>query len=307
MQYVKLFENFEDVSDLRKVGFVFNFGTGKVTLSDENELIEKIIRDIFIPMDDDYKVDSRDIPVYNFGQDDWTNCLIKDKKIAKGNVYNSPDRRQYASDKVKFYKAMSKSEYIPKTVYTLKASESLEFPVIAKPAKGCGGYGIKRFETVEQLQKSKDEFDLYQECIDIDKEYRVIFFDEEILFISERTPDNAKAKSFRNGKGSSAGARNEFVWTSQIISKFAKRTKFKELCQQVMDTTKLDCVGIDIAVDKSGKCWIIEANTTPGLNNDQCIVIYKAMFEKFYGRKMKTADVKTLDMYTKKITEQKNR
>jgi hypothetical protein len=44
----------------------------------------------------------------------------------------------------------------------------------------------------------------------------------------------------------------------------------------------MNIVSIDLCKDKKGKWWLIENNTTPGMNGFFSILIYISIFEDFY-------------------------
>lgn len=57
----------------------------------------------------------------------------------------------------------------------------------------------------------------------------------------------------------------------------------------------LEVMGLDFGLDSAGKVWVIEANTCPGLNKDQIVRIYLAIFDDFYGRKPDAASMRKIE------------
>lgn len=232
------------------------------------------------------------LPVYNYGNDEEIVPLIKDKVIKSRNVYNKPGNLKYANDKVKFHKKMEGASFVPKTVFTAEEALKLKFPIIGKPAEGSKGQGIEVFKTKEELQNYDGEkMDVFSKKFDLKKEYRVISMKGDLLYIAERIPTNKKAKSLRESedifmKDGTLGERSAYEWKEKQFGKggVPELKKFKTICDKTHERLGLDVLGVDIAIDGSGKLWLIEANTCPGLNNDQVVKIYLSIFKDFYKR-----------------------
>jgi predicted ATP-grasp superfamily ATP-dependent carboligase len=127
------------------------------------------------------------IPVINFTEDnDLIEKMIDKGIIDKKNLYNNPENSTLVSDKVIFHKTFGDQSFVPKTVFSIDKAEDLKFPIIAKPAKGRSAEGIQKFDSVNDLKKSKEKFDLFSEMIDLDKEYRCFCFKDDVLSLDRR-------------------------------------------------------------------------------------------------------------------------
>jgi hypothetical protein len=210
--------------------------------------------------------------------------------------------------KVNFYKQLNElgSEYVSKTVFKIEDTQTLKFPVIAKAEASWQSKGVEKFDTVEDLKASKESFDLYQEAFNIDKEYRAIIFNgkkdktPKLLTMSLRTPANEKAKSLRISEGAShdelaSKDNSKFTWTTIDIFDKECGIDMGEISEMVADVLKvspdMNMFAIDVAIDKDGKYWLIEANTQPGQNGITSHLIYLNMVKDFYGLKITGEDI----------------
>jgi D-alanine-D-alanine ligase-like ATP-grasp enzyme len=198
------------------------------------------------------------------------------------------------------------SKYVAETVFTIEDAKGLKFPVIAKAEASWQSKGVEKFDTIEDLKSSKLSFDLYQEAFDIDKEYRAIIFKgkkdktPKLLTMSLRTPANEKAKSLRISEGATheelvENDNSKFTWTAIDIFSEDCGINMDEISKMVADVIKvspgMNMFAIDVAIDKDGKYWLIEANTQPGQNGITSHLIYLNMVKDFYGLNIVGEDI----------------
>lgn len=236
-----------------------------------------------------------ELPVYNYGNSDEIVDVIKSGAMKRKNIYNQPQNLKFANNKIEFHKAMEGQKFVPKTVFTKDEALKLRFPVIAKPKGGSKGQGIVVFKTKDDLLNHKpadgdEPLDLYSEKFDLQKEFRVICLKGKPLYIAERIPVNQKAKALRESRDifmeqGTHDKRSGYKWKERKFGNgIPEESDFEKICKKTCDLLKLEILGVDIGVDSNGKLWLIEANTCPGLNNDQIVKIYLAIFRDFYGR-----------------------
>lgn len=252
------------------------------------------------------------LPIYNYGNYDDLRKLIKDGHVDASDVYNKPENLINANSKIEFHKKVAKFDFVPKTVFSKDDAKGLKFPIIAKPSEGSKSQGITVFKNKDEVTDNKKEttdnktsepgtfvegpvntkntdsdemtLDIFSEKFDLKKEFRVLTLRGKVLYTAERVPTNSKAKSLRESKDifdgpGSLDKRSSFDWKPcKPLDGFA------DICKKTCDALDLDLIGVDIAVDGKGKLWLIEANTCPGLNKDQVVVVYAAIFEDYYGR-----------------------
>jgi len=239
---------------------------------------------------DDWNDDSITIPpnvpiVYYGGHsDDKSIAFLKNKRVLMKNMYNVPSEKLISGNKDNFAKLFKGATWLPKTVFTRE--EAIEgavgFPVIAKPKDGHSGLGIEKFDTPEELKKSKNSFDLYCQYIDISQEYRILFCRQKIVLINERVPTIEDKLSV---KTKSAKDKISFTYVYQDLQKVdpAFIRKVMEIFYDIKQKIGLDLWALDLVVDKHGKMWVMETSSSTGLGSAKMAEVYKAVYEDFYG------------------------
>jgi hypothetical protein len=221
-------------------------------------------------------------------------------------IYNLPEE-SLKLRKVNLYSQLNimGCPHISKTVFKIEEVQTLQFPIIAKVEDSWQSKGVQKFDTVEELITSGIEFDLYQEAFDIDKEWRVIVFKgkkdttPKILSISLRTPINEKSKSLRVSESVEDIAKNEsskFKWTGIDFYNGCENTpdlqQVAAIINHVLEVSPgMNVFAVDVALDKSGKYWLIEANVQPGQNGNTSHLMYLNLLKDFYGLTISGDDV----------------
>jgi hypothetical protein len=244
---------------------------------------------------DKFKVDPS-IPVLTYSTEIVKN-LLEDGKIKEENIINKPEFIKLSGSKKDFHEFIGEDENMPATVFTQKAAHELNFPIIAKPTSGHSGLGIQVFQTAKELSESDEsKFDLYSEFVDKKEEHRFINYKGKPIFWMERKPINDKAK---NGKGK-ADEQTMFQYIKRNVDDIPEDMLkvLAKFCEKLKD---LPYICFDIMRDKADKIYIIESNSQPGVPFDSTVVIYKAVFEDFYGRPVSPETEKILDDYSKKL------
>lgn len=228
-------------------------------------------------------------------------------------VYNAPHGIVVSKlDTLKILKKLN-FPWLPKTVFSRdEAKKELKFPIIAKASNTYQSRGVEKVSTKTGLNKLIKGFDIYQEQIQIDQEFRVVFFKGKntpirMLSVFRRDPLNAKAKSLRvNEAGMTEDKldnreKSNFSWT-QIDPREVKGLNINE-CYQIAKVVfdinpSLNIAGLDIAVDTKGKHFFIESNSTPGLFSNMVPLIYKCIYEDYYGIMSEYAIKRLMQMCT---------
>lgn len=248
----------------------------------------------FIPVTED-NIDEIEfdfsLPILNYSSEITKKML--DKGCKPENVYNKPEHIKISGSKKKFHEYVGEDENLPATVYTQSAAIKIGFPIIAKPADGHSGIGIQVFKNKDEFEKADhSKFDIYSQFIDKKSEHRFINFKGEPIFWMERKPMNDKAKA----TGGKADEAMDFQYTKRDVSKVP--SKYLDLIKKYTDILKdLPYICFDIMEDKSGKLYIIESNSMPGVPFDSTVEIYKCIFEDFYGRPVNKSTLDTLNKY----------
>jgi len=224
--------------------------------------------------------------------------------------FNSQVEMQLCKDKDYFYSFFKDSVLMPRTSSFLNPYskekyekyrvnetfadilEAIEqnhsYPMIIKRNKGTLGHNVFKVSTRKELEKgivdvfNKQDaaFDyvcIAQDYIDILHEYRVIFFEGEYQFSYRKVIDDACF----NGNISPLhwdGARAELTLDTDEEQRLA------EFCLPLFEKATIPFCGLDVAVDTSGKFWLIEANSAPGFayiiehgGEEAVIALYRKM------------------------------
>lgn len=233
----------------------------------------------------------RNLPLLFWRNPERSAELVRRGKLPpKRLIYNYPEKFDPGkSDLAKKAQKMGVTWY-PKTVFDKEELDQLNFPVIAKKDDSYQSKGVEKIETRKDLGAKK--FDVYQECIPIEDEYRVMVFrgkneDRPKAFgLWKRSPNNGKSKSLRLDESRKV-QKSKFVWSPVPLKEFPHWKGVKPIARAVFDFyPSLNVLGLDIAVDKDGKVWCIEHNETPGLVGNSAIRIYKYIFEDCFGKKI---------------------
>lgn len=239
-----------------------------------------------------------DYPILNY-HSDIINELLDKRLIKSENIYNHPNIISKSGSKKEFHKLVGDDENIPATVYSKKdALAKLSFPIIAKPASGHSGIGIKIVESEDELEKLDDSFDTFSEFIDKSEEHRFFNFKGVPFFWMERTPLNNKAKT---GKGD-ASEEMHFGYAKRNISEIPKDIKdvLEKYCKIYKD---FPYICFDVMRDKSGKIFIIESNSQPGVPFDSTVKLYEKIYEDFYNKPIDEFSQKKLNEYSQSLIE----
>jgi len=237
------------------------------------------------------------------------------QELSKCSTYNSPEG--IIVSKVDTLKMLQKTQcpFIPRTVYSREEAAKLQFPLIAKASNTYQSRGVELVKNKTELNKLTKGFNLYQEQIAIDEEYRLLFFRGKnigtaLLAAFKREPENEKAKSLRVNEADSPGPgmkadkleareKSDFSWTqfNPYHNKKMDLMQCYTIAQHIFHLNPtLNVAGLDIAVDKKGMHWFIECNSTPGLFSNSVPLIYKFIYEDHYGRLQEYASRRLRDM-----------
>jgi glutathione synthase/RimK-type ligase-like ATP-grasp enzyme len=169
--------------------------------------------------------------------------------------------------------------------------EVFSYPLIVKKNRGSWGTNVFKAVNRRSLEKglldifnvSSSHFDyigLAQEFIDIEVEYRAIFLNGEYQFAYEKNIDKAEF----------AGNLSPLHWEGSkalYVKDDTVKNKLITFSSPIFAKLMIPFCGLDIAQDKQGKLWLIEANSSPGFDhivkhegNEPVIQLYEKILEK---------------------------
>lgn len=232
----------------------------------------------------EYKNVDNSLPTIYYGAEGQDAIdFVKDHNIGEDVMYNVPGANRIGV-KGTFYKTFADEDFICKAVYKKEDAKDLEFPVIAKPDNNHSGLGIEKFDSYEELEKSKRKFDNYSEAKDLDREFRVLLCKDKIILVHERV-----SKNDNEIEGKSATEKTNFTYVDQDLNKIEFTDKIHEIAQIILKEAKLGLWSIDLLIDKDGDYWVAEINDRSGMACDKMVRTYIALYEDFYGEKLPTS------------------
>ena len=142
-----------------------------------------------------------------------------------------------------------------------------DYPLIVKPNSKSMSKNVALVENSDDLPVALSrvfaEGDLYdsealvQECIDIETEFRAVCFDGECKILLPYNTDDATPNPDMLCPAFWEGTYKELVDDEAIKAKADAVSSF------LRDKIGLHYAGLDLALDKRGKLWFIEANASP--------------------------------------------
>lgn len=141
-------------------------------------------------------------------------------------------------------------------------------PVILKPNKGFAGHNvflcknkrdIKRAIRNIYNKKSRhyDHVLLTQDTLDIKEEYRVVVYNNELIFMYKKDIEEAKFD----------GNISPLHWENAktvLIKDESLIDEIKEFIKQISSKVDVQYAGLDVVRDDMGKLWLLEINSKPG-------------------------------------------
>lgn len=148
--------------------------------------------------------------------------------------------------------------------------EAYDYPIIIKKNRGSCGSNVFKVDDAhdaarliarvfDKNTKAYDYVVLAQEYIDIDIEYRVVFLDGVCQFAYVKNTDDAVMTdniSPLHWSGSRA----------LLVNEPDELKVLQDFCTPVFEKMAIPYCGLDVARDKSGQHWLIEANSSPGFD-----------------------------------------
>ncbi len=294
MKHVKIFESFVDHINKNSI---WNFLKkvqifSSLKFQDAEEIIGNDMKNYWLDFYDksDFTKLDKKLPLLFWRNPERSMDLLKNGDLPpKKIIYNYPEKFDPGKSDLALKAQKIKAPWFPKTVFKKEDLDQLEFPIIAKKDDSYQSKGVEKIEARADLGNRK--FDVYQECVPIENEYRIMIFrgknnDKIRAFgVWHRKPNNSKSKSLRLNEAKEV--KSKFMWSPVPLDEFENWRGVKPIARAIFDFyPNLNFVGLDVAIDDKGKVWCIEHNETPGLVGNSSIRIYKYIFEDCFGKKM---------------------
>jgi len=240
------------------------------------------------------KPKAADVPVINF-------CNIHTERLLdagtpKELIYNPKEKKMEIASKVKWHKTHKDSKHVPKTVSDAKDLDQLEFPIIAKPDNRYSGQGIIKIDTLKEANDMDlSDFEVFSEKIDIDEEHRIMMWRGEPVMWVQRVHGNEETKKMTKKK-------EDKLYFKYVLKDLKNMPEdWQVVFNEMADVHKeLDIYSIDLMVDTKGKPWVVEMSSEFAPLYGVMAIIYKKVYQDYYGKKLNPSDEAQIDMYQKK-------
>lgn len=237
------------------------------------------------------------LPVVNY-------CNIHMQRMIKAGtpqelIYNKEEAKNRIASKVNWHKIHKDSLHVAKTVVSADEIDQLKFPIIAKPENRFSGQGIVKFETLKDAQNADlSDFTIFNEMIDIAEEHRIPTWRGEPLMWFKRIPANEKTKKIEKEK-------DEKLRFNYLLKKVEDMPQeWKDVIDTFAEKHKdLDIYSVDLAIDSDGKPWVIEMSSEFAPIYGVMALIYKKVYQDYYGKPLSKEDEAQIDMYHQKDIE----
>lgn len=193
------------------------------------------------------------------------NVLIS--PIHKDKIIGSVDAIRLAKHKVRAREFFQKNGIsVPKTWFDY---DEAVMPFIARPrfhSMNSSFYIIRNYKDKRIFSRKLDynpKHWYFSEVIDVDKEYRVMILDGEVFLVYNRMlgEDLEDTLSVRD-----AARRDNALVRYEASAEVSQENI--QLCVDAMNLLGLGYGAVDLIVDKNGKGYIVEVNTTPSLSGE---------------------------------------
>ena len=168
---------------------------------------------------------------------------------------------------------------------TAETERNFVYPFITKMNRGSQGRCVFKVKNRQEFHQALNEiYDadyvaLVQNCIDIKSEYRVLYLNKKLMFAYKKNNDNA-VFSGNLSPLHFDGAYAEIVENKNLLNAFDK------FVQPMLNKMNIPFCGLDIALDRQNKMWLIEGNCAPGfgylLQNPRGTDLLKGLYTEMF-------------------------
>lgn len=182
----------------------------------------------------------------------------------KGIVYNKSSALALVSNKYKSRLAMAAAGVnVPLNITDATPNNSITYPVIARPHHHSKGKNFTILKNREQFlahYRANRNGWYYSNFIDKVAEYRVHAASGKCLNLLQKPNPGGNQIAWNRAQGNDAFV--SVKWDDYPIAVVLEALK---ACKAL----GCDFLGIDVIVDKAGKAWVLEGNSSPTLNTSE--------------------------------------
>jgi len=208
--------------------------------------------------------------------------LLNRYDIPYKSIYNKVEDIEKSANKKIWHKTLGNQDFIPKTVYSKEDALNLKFPIVAKPAKGHSGLGIKYFKDKTSFEIDSSVFDIYSEAVNISREFRALFVRGKLYMIIERLTNTKYNRDITNKDKEDD---IPYVYVEQDLEK-SPIDEIYNIDSIFRKYIPVDFYSLDLILDTDNKLWLIESNAGTGLGANMIARSYESIYKNFHGRQI---------------------
>ena len=223
---------------------------GRTSVKEIRKFSKNIVRRVL-----DKKMDDQNLLCIRWG---YTQNVPQEK------VLNTAEAIHQVNDKKAFRLLLSSKDLAPKTWATLAeytklnnaAKEIPLHPLVVRPAVHAQGKHCYKCATYQELRQAVDKCGAnyyISEFVDKVAEYRVFVCQGRAVWVAKKTPGNPDDVAWNVARG---GRFDNVAWGDWDC-------KMVKTAILAFNESKLDFGGVDVMVDKDGKCYVLEINSAP--------------------------------------------
>jgi glutathione synthase/RimK-type ligase-like ATP-grasp enzyme len=190
----------------------------------------------------------------------WTGNLPN----PKAKVLNTAKAIHQVADKLGFRRVLNEAGLCPKTWFDIdEVDGDYNYPLVVRTSTHHQGRGLWTVDSMAALQmvivnNRLNKCGYYiNEFIDKVAEYRVCVVQGRAVWVTVKTPGNPNDVAWNVNKG---GRFDNVRWDDWPLKAVKKSI-------EAFNLSDLDFGGVDVMVDREGKCYILEINSAPSLTS----------------------------------------
>jgi glutathione synthase/RimK-type ligase-like ATP-grasp enzyme len=203
--------------------------------------------------------------INKFNDNDIVFCLSAHRAPIGGLQFNNSDSKFKTSDKGYARKLFLQNGVpVPKTWYNINDAK---LPYIARPARHTYGnnfYEVRNIQQHEKVKRIAKDTWYYSEVINVQKEYRVIVWGDEVLSSFSKKIDGmtpSEVVAFRKKHRGNATTTPAYIKEEEITE------EQKQICIKAVKTLGLDYGGVDLMIDNNNNSIVCEVNSAPTIRD----------------------------------------
>lgn len=216
---------------------------GRTSVKEIRKFSKNIVRRVL-----DKKIDNPDLLCIRWG---YT------QNVPQAKVLNTAEAIHEVNDKKAFRLLLSQNNLAPKTWESYKEwyDDGAPGTVVVRPAVHAQGKHCYKVSGVDEVRAICNKFQNYyiSEFIDKVAEYRVFVCQGRAVWVAKKTPGNPEDVAWNVARG---GRFDNVRWEDW-------NCKMVKTAIEAFNLSKLDFGGVDVMVDKDGKCYVLEINSAP--------------------------------------------